>query len=277
MLRSLNSGVSGLAQFQEQLDVIGNNIANVNTTGFKSARTEFADSFSQTLRGAQNGAASVQVGSGVATTAIRNLYTQGAVEQTGNDTDLAISGAGFFVVQDKLTTSNYATRSGEFRLDDQGYLVTANGYRVQGFSDAGLATRGDIKIDATGAPATATAGAAYQSFSIGGDGKITVRLDDGTSFTRGQVLLQNFSNPQSLTKAGNNLYTWTGAAGPLASSAAPNTQGCGAIQAQSIELSNVDLTQEFARLITTQRAFQANARIVTTSDDLMQETINMKR
>ena len=277
MVRSLNSGVTGLAQFQERMDVIGNNIANVGTVGFKSARTEFSDTFSQTLREASDGSAAVQIGSGVATASIKNLYGQGAVEQTGSNTDLAIVGDGFFVVQDKQSGENYATRAGQFNADENGFLVTSNGMRVQGFSDAALTTRGDIQINTTGAPATASPTATVQSFTIDNAGNINVQLSDGTSFVRGQVLLQNFSNPQALAKAGNNLYTWSATAGALATAAVPGSSGLGDIQAQSLELSNVDLTKEFADLITTQRAFQANARIITTSDELMQETVNLKR
>jgi flagellar hook protein FlgE len=277
MLRSLNSGVTGLTQFQERMDVIGNNIANVNTVGFKSARTEFSDAFSQTLREARDGSSAVQIGSGVATASIKNLYGQGAVEQTGNNTDLAIVGDGFFVVQDKQSSENYATRAGQFIADQNGYLVTSNGLRVQGFSDAALTTRGDIQINTTGAPATSSPTATVQSFTIDKAGNINVQLSDGTSFVRGQVLLQNFSNPQALAKAGDNLYTWSATAGAMATAAVPGSSGVGIIQAQSLELSNVDLTKEFADLITTQRAFQANARIITTSDELMQETVNLKR
>jgi flagellar hook protein FlgE len=277
MVRSLNSGITGLAQFQERMDVIGNNIANVNTVGFKSARTEFSDAFSQTLREARDGSSAVQIGSGVATASIKNLYIQGAVEQTGNSTDLAVVGQGFFVVQNKQTNENFATRAGQFIVDQNGYLVTNNGYRVQGYSDAALSVAGDLRIDATGAPATAAAGATVQSFTVDAQGKVNIQLSDGTTFVRGQVLLQNFSNPQSLNKAGNNLYTWTAAAGPQAAATVPGAGGLGSIQAEALELSNVDLTKEFADLITTQRAFQANARIITTSDELMQETVNLKR
>src|ERR1041385_8457196 len=106
MIRSLTSGVSGIQQFQEQMDVIGNNIANVNTTGFKSARVDFADTFSQTLRGSSgangtsSGVSAIQIGSGVTTSAIRNIYTQGGLVGTGVQTDLGVSGEGFFIVRD---------------------------------------------------------------------------------------------------------------------------------------------------------------------------------
>jgi flagellar hook protein FlgE len=275
MLTSLNSGVSGLQQFQERLDVIGNNIANVSTTGFKGADVDFAETFSQTLQGA--GGNSMQIGTGVATAAITNTFSQGSLATTGNATDLAINGAGFFTVRDAVSGATYATRDGSFKLDASGYLVNNQGLRLQGFSDSALSARGDIQIDATGAPAGAAAGATVSSFSIGSDGKVTARLSDGTSFVRGQVLLQNFQNPAALVKEGNNLYSGLALAGPLAQTTAPSTSGLGNLQSGALEMSNVDLTTEFADLITTQRGFQANARVITTSDEVLQELVNLKR
>ncbi len=283
MLRSLTSGISGLQNFQQQMDVIGNNIANVNTTGFKSSRVEFADAFSDTLRvssagsSTTSGTSAMQIGSGVSTASIKNNYAQGAVSITGNPTDLAIAKDGFFMVRDTLTNVEYATRSGDFRLDGNGYMVTNGGQRLQGFSDTGLATRGDIKIDLTGLPSTSSPTASIISFNVDAGGKVNINLSDGTSFVRGQVLLQHFEDPQGLVKAGNNLYTGIGSAGPLAASAAPGTNGLGEIQSGALELSNVDLANEFANLITTQRAFQANAKIITTSDEMLQDLVNLKR
>jgi flagellar hook protein FlgE len=147
---------------------------------------------------------------------------------------------------------------------------------VQGYSDAGLTTVGDLKIDATGAPATAAADATVNSWSIDQSGKVTVTLSDNTQFVRGQVLLQNYSNPGALIKQGANLYVASSAAGPLAQPTAPGTNGVGAIQSGALEASNVDLTAEMANLITAQRAFQANARVVTTSDEILQEVDNLK-
>ena len=283
MLRSLNSGISGLQNFQQQMDVIGNNIANVNTTGFKSGRVEFADAFSDTLRisssgtSGNSGTSSMQIGSGVGTASIKNQYSQGAVSTTGNQTDLAVSGEGFFMVRDTLADVQYATRSGDFRLDENGYMITNNGQRVQGYSDAGLSTRGDIKIDLTGLPSSSDPNASLISYSINNEGKINLNLSDGTSFVRGQVLLQNFRDPQALVKEGQNLYSGLGAAGPLSATAAPGSNGLGRIQAGALELSNVNLANEFSTLITTQRAFQANAKIITTSDEMLQELVNLKR
>lgn len=283
MLRSLNSGVSAMRQFQEQMDVIGNNIANVNTVGYKSARVDFEDTFSHTLQqatppgGNTSGTQPVQVGTGVIVSSVRNQFIQGALTRTGVQTDLGISGEGFFLVKDTMSGETYATRAGNFIKDANGYLVTSGGLRLQGYSDSGLTTISDIKIDATGAPPTAAPDATVASFTIDRDGKIYVKLSDGTEFLRGQILLQQFANPTALKKEGSNLYSGFLAAGAMSSPKAPGTYGLGKIESGALELSNVDLANEFSTLITTQRAFQASARIITTSDEILQELINLKR
>jgi flagellar hook protein FlgE len=287
MVRSLNSGVSGIQQFQEKMDVIGNNIANVNTTGFKASRVDFADSFSDTLRGSSSatpttsGTPAIQIGTGVTTTSIKNIYTQGALVRTGYQTDMMISGDGFFVVRDPVSGVEFVTRAGNFRTDTNGLLVTDAGFRVQGFSDPALTTRGDIQIDATGRPATSDPTATMTSWSVSQQGEIKVKLSDGTEYVRGQILLQRFSDPQALEKEGLNLYSGIGAAGPLGGASpapeAAGTNGLGRIESGALELSNVDLANEFSNMITAQRAFQANARVITTSDEMLQELVNLKR
>jgi flagellar hook protein FlgE len=282
LLTSLSTAVSGLDSFQDDMDVIGNNIANVNTTGFKAADVDFADAFSETLRApgagtsTTSGASSVTIGTGVTISGINNNWTQGALNTTGVPTDVAINGNGFFIVRDTVSNAQYATRAGDFSLDANGYLMSDTGERVQGFSDAGLTTVGDIKIDTTGIPATSNPAATVQSFSINGQGQITVNLSDGTSFVRGQILMQNFQDPNELTNQGNNLYSNLAAAGPLAALTAPGSAGLGTIQAGALESSNVDLSAEMANLITAQRAFEANSKIVTASDEILQTVVNMK-
>jgi len=197
-------------------------------------------------------------------------------------TDLAVNGSGFFQVKDPTSGQEYVTRAGNFQVDQNGYLVTDTGQRVQGYNDLGLSTIGDIQIDASVRPSGASSTATMTGFTINNDGTIDVSLSDGTQYTRGQILMQNFSTPQDLVSVGDNLYTGIGGAGPLggASSptpAAPSTNGLGSIQAGSLELSNVDLSNEFANLITTERAFQANARVITTSDEMLQELANLKQ
>jgi flagellar hook protein FlgE len=217
------------------------------------------------------------VGTGVTTGAIQNNFNQGTVNNTGEKGDLAISGNGFFVVKNATDNSQSVTRDGTFKLDANGYLITNGLQRVQGYSDAGLTTIGDLKIDATGAPATATPGASVSSWSIDLTGKITVVLSDNTQFVRGQVLLQNYSNPGALIKDGANLYSASTSAGPLAQPTVPGTNGVGGIQSGALEMSNVDLTSEMVNMITAERAFQANAKVITTSDEILQEVNNLKR
>ena len=272
MLASLNAGVSGLQQFQQKLDVVGNNIANSNTLGFKMARAEFADTFSQSLNGGTT--TPLQVGSGVSTASVRSVFQQGGIESTGVAEHMAIDGDGFFTVRDPLTDKSFVTRAGDFKIDGEGYLISNTGYRLQGY-DSGLSTMTDLQIDDAGKPAGDPG--VYKSFSISGDGKITVLLTSNTSFTRGQVLLQRFQDPHSLIKEGNNLYSATAAAGAVGGPQPPDTNGLGIIEPEKLEQSNVDLANEFATLITTQRGFQASARIITTSDEVLQELVNLKR
>jgi flagellar hook protein FlgE len=273
MLIALDSGVSALDQFQESLDVVGNNIANVDTVGFKGANVEFADAFSQTL--GSNSIGSMQVGTGVLTAGITNQFTQGSITNTGDQNDMAINGNGFFLVKDPSTGAEYVTRDGEFSVDSNGYLVTSTGMRVQGYSDAGLTTLGDIQIDNTGAPGGDTS--AVQSYTFDSSGKLTVLLADGTQFTRGQLLLQNFNNPDQLQKIGNNLFSNLASAGPLATPTAPSSSGLGSLVTSSLEMSNVDLATQLTSLITTQRAYEANTKVITTSDEILQDLVNLKR
>ena len=160
MIRALNTGVIGMRQFQTSLDVIGNNLANINTVSYKGARVEFQDTLSQTLRAptpdtaTTSGAAGMQVGNGMTVPAIKNNMTQGAMKNTGVRTDMAINGKGFFLVKDVTTNELFATRAGDFREDKNGYLVTNDGYRVQGrnkmapaFTAAEKTAIGDMRLD----------------------------------------------------------------------------------------------------------------------------------
>jgi flagellar hook protein FlgE len=236
--------------------------------------------------------AAVQVGTGVITSAIQSNFTQGAIAVTGNTgngvsgaEDLAISGSGFFVVRDPISGSQYVTRAGDFRYDDKGYLVTSNNFRVQGYSETAATDTpdtvntsviGDLQLTDPSRSSPIT------SSNIDTLGVINVTLADGSHFVRGQVLLQNFQSPQALVKEGNNLYSGLIAAGPLGGAtptpAPPGAaNGLGTLQSGALESSNIDLASEFVNLITTQRSFQASAKIITTSDEMLQDTINLKR
>jgi flagellar hook protein FlgE len=281
MLLSLDSAVSALDTFQQQMNVVGNNIANVNTVGYKQASTAFEDAFSQTL--GSTGSGPEQVGTGVLLSGITSNFSQGSITSTGVATDMAINQNGFFIVKDPSTGSEYATRDGEFTVDSNGYLINSNGMRVQGYTDAGLTTLGDIQINNTGATMTDTAGAtvpdtsAVQSYSFSSNGTLSVTLADGTTFTRGQILLQNFTDPNQLSKVGNNLYSNLNSAGPLATPTAPTTGGLGSIVTGSLEMSNVDLAGQLTSLITTQRAYEANTKVITTGDEILQDLVGLVR
>ena len=482
MIRALNTGVMGMRQFQTSLDVIGNNLANINTVAYKGARAEFADTLSQTMRAptpdtaTTSGSAGMQVGNGMQVSAIKNTFTQGAMKNTGVRTDMAINGKGFFLVKDPTTNELFATRAGDFREDKNGYLVTNDGYRVQGknklspaYTESQKQEIGDLKLDAgqytadrtgvsldyvsnvltkqahgfstgnqvkfssilpaiandtnstdtvffinkitddtltlhktaadaaTGAnkvnfvddtttaktdfttdvandtitsaqvhyagthynfntgdsvyvkdgtipggltpgthyyvsrtettlqfhttsadaiagtniidlttagssdfklykdsgtldSITVIGGASISQYSFGADGGIKMLLTDGTQYDRGQVLLQTFKNEQTLIKMGANRFGNLSAAGAygvesnsasatelLGNAQAPGEGGTGRIQAGALELSNVDMADEFSRMITVQRAFQANARVISTSDEILKEMMALKR
>jgi flagellar hook protein FlgE len=294
MLRSLNISTTGIRQFQMGLDVIGNNLANINTVAFKAGRVDFADTLHETIRqpigdgAGQSGASGIQFGNGVGVAAVKNSFVQGATSQTGVTTDLAIHGEGFFLVKNTVTGETLATRAGDFRMDSEGFLVNNEGFRVQGFNTsigidqsypAGQAV-GDIKIDKGLLPNGDTPEPGLKTFNIDNTGKIIVLLDDNqTQYVRGQIVLQNFQNPQALLKQGGNVYSGldSGANPVGAGPSVPGRDGVGLLQSGHLELSNVDITREFANLITTQRAFQANARVLSTADEVLQEMVRLKR
>jgi flagellar hook protein FlgE len=154
--------------------------------------------------------------------------------------DLTILGNGFFVVRDPASNTSYATQAGHFSLDAKGYLVTNTGARVQGRINGALSTLGDIQINAADSPQASTPGPTLLCYAIDDQGKITVHLSDGTSFLRGQIMLQNFQDPQALVCEGNQLYSNMSVAGPLPALAAPGSNGLGVIQTGILELSNAE-------------------------------------
>jgi len=288
LIGTMGSGVSALRTFMKGLEVIGNNIANVNTTGFKASEAKYSDSFSNILqRSAPSGTGtsntpSTGVGTGVTLSGVTTNFTQGSLGSTGRETDLGISGNGFFHVKNSVDGTEYATRAGEFRWTDQGFLVTSQGYRVQGLTGSSLGSVGDIALG------TPPSGTQRQSVSIDRTGNVVEFYSDGTSATTNRILLQNFNDPSALTKEGNNLYSGLISAGPVGAAAgaialqagdvnAPGKNGLGTIQAGTLELSNVDLTDQFANLITTQRSFQAGSRLVTVSDTVLEDIVNLKQ
>lgn len=287
LIGSLTSGVSAMSSFTKGLEVIGNNIANVNTVGYKASNVNFSDSFSNTLRSSAPSSTSasnqeaIQIGTGVQISQITTNFTQGSLSSTGLDTDLGISGNGFFLVKDPTSGTLYATRAGNFHVDSNGYLVTTDGYRVQGAtggtSSAAPTGFSDIKL---GTPPTGTE---LSSWSISSSGDLTEFYSDGSSVTTNQLLLQNYNDTSALEKVGSNLYTGFTAAGvigsttPSATDNTPGANGLGTIKSGELELSNVDLTDEISKMITVQRSFQASSRLITVSDSVLDDIVNLKR
>ena len=257
---------------QQDMDVIGNNIANINTTGFKAGVVNFGDSFSDTLEAA-NGASS-QIGTGVMVQDIASNFNPGAVNNTGVTTDLAISGNGFFVVQDPTTGAQFVTQDGTFSVNASGNLVTASGMEVMG-TNGTSSTLIPVTILP---PATAAAGVTVSTFTINPQGQINAVMSDNSTATVGQVMLQNFQDPNALISQPGNMYSNQANAGPIQSTpSAPGSAGLGSIESGYVEISNVDLSTEMANLITAQRGFEANSKIVTTSDQLLQTMVNLKQ
>lgn len=307
MIRSLYSGVSGMRSNQTKMDVIGNNIANVNTTGFKSGRVRFQDMLSQTMANAQEatpgnlgGVNAQQVGLGVKVGAIDTIMTDGALQPTSRDLDLAIEGTGFFMVsQDDAGTMKLYTRDGAFYRDSAGDLVNAGGYHVLGYLNEGDLETAPLNIsntidalndagdtiaaededgnairDVEGNPMNVQV--ALQTFSIDGSGTIKGVYSDGKSYNIGQIAISKFDNSAGLEKMGNNNYRASNNSGnPVVGSA--NADGFGIIRQGVLEMSNVDLANEFTELIVTSRSYQANSRTITTSDEMLQELLSLKR
>ena len=389
MLRSLYSGISGLRSHQTMLDVTGNNIANVNTTGYKSSAVQFQDTLSQLIKGATGpqaqagGSNPAQIGLGVQVAGISTNFAQGSAQATGRPTDMMISGDGFFVVQ--KGGENLYTRAGSFDFDATGRLVAPGGALVMGWTavggslntgtalgpitldknaiapavatttatvtgnlptDAatGTALERDIQIyDASGTArqlsltftktaagwdvkgvdgATTATGAmtftngaltaggsltvngtavdlskvtgfadlstvsisgqngnesgSLQSYSLSADGTLVGSFSNGATEPMARIALANFANPGGLEKAGGSTYRASIDSGTPSLGTA-GSGGLGALQAGSLEMSNVDLSQEFTNLIVAQRGFQANARIITTSDQVLQDLTDLKR
>ena len=267
LIGTLTSGVSAVNSFSKGLEVIGANIANVNTTAYKGESTTFADTFSNTLRAADATQPAVQIGTGVQVSGINTNFGQGSLSTTGKPTDLGISGEGYFVVQD-ASGNQYATRDGSFHFDTNGNLVNQLGYGV---------------LDKTGAAVTVPSYSSATSISIGADGTVTAAYPPGFTGTTTpvqQVGVMIVPDQSKLLRQGNNLYDFSQSGAVATTSGtmgAANANGRGKIEAGTLELSNVDLTEQFSNLITTQRSFQAGARLITVSDSVLDDIVNLKR
>lgn len=284
LLGTLTSGVSALKTFSKSLEVIGNNIANVNTTAFKGASSTFEDTFSNTLQAASTTDSAVQVGTGVQIAGISTNFTQGSLSSTGNTTDLAVSGNGYFMVQDS-SGAKFVTRDGSFHFDTNGNLLNAENMSVLD------STGKTIQVGGFNASGAAVPYGSLASVSIGSDGTITAFATDGTAYsgpvagpppttTPTKVGLVSVPDQSKLMKTGQNLFDFGAAGVTVPSSGSPSVAGAnglGKIQSGELELSNVDLTEQFSDLITAQRSFQAASRLITVSDSVLDEIVNLKR
>jgi len=260
MIRSLWIAKTGMDAQQMQMDVIANNLANVSTTGFKGSRPVFEDLLYQTLRqpGAQSSQqtqlpSGLQLGTGVKPVATERLMTQGNLTQTGNQLDVAISGAGFFQVLMPDGTTSY-TRDGSFQTDSQGQLVTASGFPVQ---------------PAITIPANAI------TVTIGQDGTVSVtQAGVATPVQIGSLQLATFINPTGLESTGSNLYQETASSG-TPSTTVPGTNGSGTLSQNYLETSNVNVVEEMVNMIQAQRSYEMNSKVITASDGMLQKLTQM--
>lgn len=284
MLRSLFAGISGLRVNQTMLDVTANNIANANTTGFKSSSTVFQDTLSQMLTGASGSSAArggsnpIQIGLGVQLAATSTNFNQGSAQSTGRTTDLMIQGDGMFVI--RKGSEQLYTRAGSFSFDENGSLVTPSGYRVQGYAldAAGLPTGGliDVSMDTTAVLPPVPAGVELTSYNIGSDGKLRGIFSDSVPRDMAQLTLADFANPMGLEKVGETAYRESANSGAVQLGVS-GVGRRGSLVGGTLEMSNVDLAAEFTNLILAQRGFQASSRVITTSDQVLEELVNIKR
>ena len=262
MMQSLYTSSTGMLGMQTQIDTTANNIANVNTIGFKKSRAEFADlmyrvqeyagtSTSDTTKSPTG----IEVGLGVRSTAINKIFSEGSLKQTDNNLDIAITGKGFFKMELPDGTEVYS-RNGAFKKDENGSIVNSDGYK--------LIPEVVIPEDA-------------KDISIGSDGIVTVTQAGQAQATQvGQILTTNFVNPAGLHSMGDNLFIETDSSGqPI--DGTPGVDGLGTLRQGFVELSNVQLVVELTDLITGQRAYDANSKVITTSDEMLQTVNGLKR
>jgi len=262
MIRGLHTAAAGMVAQQQDIDVISNNIANVNTTGFKKDRTEFQDLMYQSLNYTAGATSAdtknptgIDTGLGVRVAGIQKNFTQGSLLQTGGTYDMAIQGNGFFKITTPAGETAY-TRNGSFKLDSEGTLVNGSGYKV----DPEIVVPDNLI-----------------NISIAQDGTVSgIEPGTGATQTLGQITLVNFINPAGLAPQGDSLYLATDTSGnPI--DGTPGLEGIGSIRQGMVEGSNVQLVTEMVNLITAQRGYEANSKSITTTDTMLQTVNQLKR
>lgn len=261
MIRALSTAASGMAAEETRLDVTANNIANVSTVGFKKARADFQDLMYQTITapGAATGTGTTapsgtQIGMGVRIVASQRMHGQGSMKHTGNPMDLAIDGNGFFALNHPDGSTVY-TRNGELRMNEEGRLVNAEGFP--------LASEITLPPDA-------------KSVSIAADGTVTAEVPGNAAPVEvGTIELATFANPTGLRSLGRNLLAETSASG-TAVTGRPGEEGIGLLLQGSLELSNVSVVEEMLDLISGQRAYEMNSRVIQAVDEMLGATTRMR-
>ncbi len=260
MIRALWSAATGMNAQQMQTDVVANNLANSNTTGFKKSRANFEDLMYKTMQvagqttpGGGQVPTGIQVGMGVKPTSVQKLFSQGDYIQTGNQLDMAIQGNGFFRVQHG--DEDLYTRAGNFTLDSEGFLTTASGDRLQP----------EISLPAETVTVT-----------LQDDGTLTAHGSDETILATENVLISTFINPAGLFAAGNNLFRQTEGSGD-AVEGTPGEDGFGTTVNNFLEGSNVSVVEEIVSLIAGQRAYEANSKSIQTADTMLGTAVGLKR
>ena len=266
MVRSLWTGASGMIGQQANTDVISNNLANVNTHGYKKQRADFEDLIYQTVKVAGTPATEdtvvpvgIQMGHGVKLADTQRVFSQGSLQQTDVPTDMAITGEGFFKIQMYDGSMAY-TRNGNFKVDETGRMVTSNGYWLIP----------DIVMPELFLP---------DSINITKDGRVSVKVPQNGDLAEvdvGRIELYRFSNPVGLTAVGENLFKVSQASGE-AIAGIPGYEGMGSIQHKFLEMSNVAVVQEMVNLIVAQRAYEFNSRTIQTSDNMLGTATTLKR
>lgn len=262
MIRALWTAASGMQAQQLNIDVVSNNVANVNTTGFKKSRADFQDLMYQTVK--TTGAPStnsttiptgIQVGLGVKPAGVTKIFSPGNINQTGNELDIAIQGDGFFQIQQSDSSTAY-TKSGAFKKDGTGRVVTSDGSPILP----------EILI-----PSNAT------RVTIGNDGTVSVQQAGQTAPTTvGTIQLASFSNPSGLNAIGKNLFLPTDSSG-TATTGTAGQNGLGTLEQGYLEMSNVSVVEEMVNMIVGQRAYEINSKAVQASDEMLQQAAGLKR
>ncbi|WDN90020.1 flagellar basal-body rod protein FlgG [Desulfosarcina sp. BuS5] len=262
MLRSLWTAATGMQAQALNIDVISNNLANVNTTGFKRSRADFQDLLYETIRKAGSASSEstevptgIQLGHGTRPAAVQKIFIQGDYQHTGNELDIAIEGDGFFQILQPSGEVAY-TRAGSFKMDSEGRIVTSDGFLME----PEIAVPSDTR-----------------AISIGTDGTVSVlQGGSGDSVEIGTIELARFINPAGLNSIGRNLYLTTDASGDVVTGTA-GENGFGTISQGYLEMSNVSVVDEMVNMITAQRAYEINSKSIQTADDMLQMANSLKR